>query len=598
MRVRTEKGILKFFVIASRMSLAVGLLAVAAAGMRPTDELDAFIQSQIDRRQIVALSLAIVHEGRIVDARAYGTTARNGRTPITTSTLFQAGSISKPVSALGALRLVDHGKLSLDEDVNKKLKSWRVPDNEFTRTERVTLRRLLTHMAGLTGRGFPGYDITERIPSVPEVLDGKGNTDPVRVDAIPGSVQRYSGGGYTVMQQLVEDVSGKPFEKYMNDEILKPLGMTNSTFQQPLPAEWARQTATGYLTDRTAVAGRWHVYPEMAAAGLWTTPTDLAKYIIGVQQALAGKSKVLSARMTREMLTDQKDFQGLGPAVEGTGLNWRFSHNGRTRGFDALLIAYAEAGEGLVVMINGNDNSTLIQGNCCQNRIVNFVARKYNWPNYTVDTPETVKTVDVDSALLSAFSGRYELQSPSMITLGGDNGHIYSYLDGIPDEEFLLAADGRFVSTLRSVSFKLVRNPSGNVDAIEWTSSNKKTSRAPRIGPLFSSIHPVADPDPAFSGNVLTVVHTLAAGGKGTAESPLLTAGARKEFSAPVIVLQGVRAVEFMHESSVAGRGIERAGHPIQRVLHYRMQTDQGSRWLLIHVDPTGLVADFDVVDN
>src|SRR5438093_6393650 len=191
--------------------LAVGPLVHLAVGMQSGDELDRFVQTQMARRQLVGLSLAVIHEGRIVETRAYGTTTRGGRTAVTPQTLFQAGSVSKPVSAVGALRLVDAGKLSLDEDVNTELKSWRVPDNEFTTTERVTLRRLLSHTAGLTVPGFPGYELTERMPSVPEVIDGRGNTAPVRVDAVPGSIWRYSGGGYVVMQQLVEDVSGNDF---------------------------------------------------------------------------------------------------------------------------------------------------------------------------------------------------------------------------------------------------------------------------------------------------------------------------------------------------------------------------------------------------
>jgi hypothetical protein len=403
------------------------------------------------------------------------------------------------------------------------------------------------------------------------------------------------------MQQLVQDVSGKPFAPYMRDEILKPLGMMNSTFQQPLPASLAREAATGHLADRSPLPGGWHAYPEMAPAGLWTTPTDLAKYIIGVQQALAGKSKVLSADMTRQMLTVQQAGMGLGPAVDGSGDNLRFSHNGRNRGFDTLLIAYARPGDGIVVMVNGNDNTLFIQGNCCQNRIVNFVARKYKWPDY--DFPpaaEVVQRVDIPPAMLSGVTGRYEFQNPTMMTLGAQSSRLYTYVDGLPDEEFIQTSDGRFVSTDRAVSFKLSRNGNGEVEGIDWTDPAGKTRRIPRIGPLFSAISPsVNDPDPAFTRNVLTVVHTLAAGGKGTAESPLLTAGARKEFS-PVAInsLQGVRAVGFLYESNVTGRGIERLGHAIQRVLHYRMDTERGRRWLIVHVDASGLVADFDVVDN
>jgi CubicO group peptidase (beta-lactamase class C family) len=581
--------------------LAICPLALVAVGIQSPDELDRLIKTQMARRQIVGLSLAVIHEGRIVETRAYGTTTRDGKIPVTQQTLFQAGSVSKPVSALGALRLVDTGKLSLDDDVNTKLKSWRVPDNEFTTIERVTLRRLLTHTAGLNVSGFPGYELTERMPSVREVLDGRGNTAPVRVDIVPGSDWRYSGGGYVVMQQLVEDVGGKPFAIYMSEEVLKPLGMTNSTFQQPLPAALRTQAAAGYLADRSAVPRGWHAFAELAAAGLWTTPTDLAKYVIGVQQAFAGKSKVLSADITRQMLTVQRAGMGLGPAVQQTGANLRFMHNGRTRGFDTILIADARAdGDGLVVMMNENDNTLFSQGNCCENRIVNFVAKKYKWPNYDFPAaPEIVVPANVPPNVLLDVTGRYEFQNPTMIALGAQNGRVYTYVDGSPDEEFVPTSDDRFVSAEHAVSFKLSRNAMGEVEGIDWTYLTEKTRRIPRIGPLFSSIPSNADdPDPTYTRNVLTVVHMLASG-KGAAESPLLTAGAHKEFSNVAIrSLQGVRAITFLHESNVAGRGIERLGHPIQRALHYRMDTERGQRWLLVHVAANGLVADFDVVNN
>ena len=573
--------------------LMLGAVFLVLVGARPADDLDTFIQMHMARRQIVGLSLAIIHEGRIVDARAYGTTTRNGKVPITTDTLFQAGSVSKAVSAFGALRLVESDKLSLTEDVNQKLKSWHVPDNEFTTTERVTLKRLLSHFAGLTVHGFAGYEVTERIPSIPEILDGKGNSPAVRVDVVPGTVNRYSGGGYLVMQQLVADVSGEPFAAYMNDAVLKPLGMTNSTFQQPLSTTLAQRTATGYLSDRSEVPGRWHVYPEMAAAGLWTTPKDLAKYAIGVQQAVAGKSRLMSADMARQMLNDFKNGQGLGPFVSGRGR--RFSHNGRDRGFDSLLIAYAQPGDGAVVMINGNDNTRLMQGN----RIVDFVAKRYKWPEWVDnDIPEAVTPVDVPAETATALSGRYEFQNNSMVVLDLYKGRVFTYRDGLPDEEFVMARDGRFVSTETGDSFKLLRSATREVEGLEWVSGDKATRRIPRIGPLFTATVPRTDPDPTFTRNVLTVVHALAEGGKRTAELALLTPSARKQFIEPVAVMKAARSLVFMHESDVTGRGIERLGHPIQRVLHYRMDIEQGHRWLLIHVDPNGLVADFDVVDN
>jgi CubicO group peptidase (beta-lactamase class C family) len=223
---------------------------------------------------VPGLSIAVIENYKIVDAKGYGVIAPGSSTPVTTKTLFQAGSISKPVAATGALFLVGQGKLSLDEDVNKKLTTWKVPENEFTQTEKVTLRRLMSHTAGLTVHGFPGYDVDAVVPSVVQVLNGEkpANTDPIRVDIVPGTKSRYSGGGVTIEQLLMMDVTGKQFPALMRELVLDKIGMTDSSYEQPLPSARAAMTAGGAYADGKPVHGKWHIYPEMAAAGLWTTP--------------------------------------------------------------------------------------------------------------------------------------------------------------------------------------------------------------------------------------------------------------------------------------------------------------------------------------
>ena len=256
--------------------------------------------------KIPALSVAVIENYKIVWAKAYGVTNVGASKLVTTKTLFQAGSISKPVAAIGALSLVEKGKLALDENVNQKLKSWKVPENEFTKTEKVTLRRIMSHTAGLTVHGFPGYDADAPEPTLVQIFDGEkpANTEPIRVDIVPGSQERYSGGGVTIEQQLVMDVTGKPFPEFMRANVLEKIGMTDSSYAQPLPDEWAARTAAGTYADGKAVHGRWHIYPEMAAAGLWTTPTDLAKFAIEVALSKQGKANhVLSEEMTKTMLT-------------------------------------------------------------------------------------------------------------------------------------------------------------------------------------------------------------------------------------------------------------------------------------------------------
>lgn len=321
------------------------------------------------------LSVAVIDHFQIIWTKAYGVVASGSTTPVTTKTLFQAGSISKPVAATGALYLVEHGKLVLDEDVNKKLISWKVPDNDFTKTEKVTLRRILSHSAGLTVHGFPGYATDAPLPTLPQVLNGEkpANTAPVRVDFIPGSKVMYSGGGVTIEQQLVIDVTQKPFPQFMKEVVLDKLGMTDSTYEQPLPPALAALTATGTSADGTSVKGRWHVYPEMAAAGLWTTPTDLAKFGIEIAKSKHGQSNlVLSESMTRQMLTPQIENAGLGFFMAPHNAN-QFAHGGADEGFQAMFVMFGDEGQGAVVMTN-SDNGVIVA-----NHLIESIASEYRW---------------------------------------------------------------------------------------------------------------------------------------------------------------------------------------------------------------------------
>jgi CubicO group peptidase (beta-lactamase class C family) len=354
-------------------------LSLAAATAVQADPVDKVVTAEMETHHITGLSLAIIDDGKIIKARGYGFTDSSAKLPVTTSTLFQAGSISKSVAALGALHLIEQGQLSLDEDVNVKLQTWKVPENEFTKDKKATLRGILSHSAGLTVHGFPGYSVDASLPTLVQVLDGAkpANTPAIRVDFTPGSKRRYAGGGYTVMQQLMTDVTSQPFPALLELSVLKPLGMSASSFEQPLPQNMASATATGHYPDGSEVKGRWHIYPEMAAAGLWTTPSDLARFAIGIEQSLAGKSNpVISRLMTRQMLTPQQENGGLGVFLGGSGKSLRFFHDGRDAGFDASMFAYAEIGNGAVIMINANDNSGAVS------RIMKAIAREYHWPHY------------------------------------------------------------------------------------------------------------------------------------------------------------------------------------------------------------------------
>ena len=370
------------------------------AGLIPVDEkgqptAPTTLAERMRHYKVPGVSIAVINEGRVEWALGYGTLEVGGKQPVTNNTLFQSASISKPIAAIAALQLVEEGKLNLDEDVNQKLTSWKVPENEFTRQEKVTLRGLLTHTAGVTVSGLRGYAVNEQVPSLLQILDGikPANSAPIRVDTIPGTTWRYSGGGFLVLQQLLIDVTRQPFPQLMRDRVLKTLDMRHSTFQQPLPETFAKQAARGHDVNGETMAGGWFIYPEMAAGGLWSTPSDLARIAIAVQQAKSGKpTNVLSMKMANEMLSGQmKEFpvatvsarygreitnQGLGFRLEGTGRAARFSHHGGNVGYTCFIVAYSETGQGAIVMTNSDNGREFIQ------EIVRSIAKEYAWQDY------------------------------------------------------------------------------------------------------------------------------------------------------------------------------------------------------------------------
>jgi CubicO group peptidase (beta-lactamase class C family) len=352
-------------------------------GLLPVDPGSTAAPSTIEERlrhyRVPGVSVAVIDEGRIAWARGWGEVEGGSGIPVDAGTLFQAASISKPVAAAGALRLVDRGEIDLDADVNGSLRSWRVPENRFTRTEKVTLRRLLSHSAGTTVHGFPGYAGGSPVPSLVQVLAGRrpSNTPGIRVDAVPGSRWRYSGGGTSVVQLLMSDVTGRPFEELMRDLVLGPVGMHDSTFEQPLPASWARRAAAGHRADGTPLPGRFHTYPEQAAAGLWTTPSDLARFVIAVQGS-AGESPgaLLPPELASLMLTRQAGRSALGFfVVEGVG-SAGFEHGGSNAGFQSLLIGFAGSGQGAVVMTNGDRGGELAA------EILFAIGREHRFPGF------------------------------------------------------------------------------------------------------------------------------------------------------------------------------------------------------------------------
>ncbi|MGC2777953.1 MAG: serine hydrolase [Bradyrhizobium sp.] len=375
------------------------------------------LQERMAAEHVPGVSIAVIHGGVIAWARGFGV-ARPGGEPVTAETMFQAGSISKPVAAMAALRVVEQGGLSLDADVNQALISWKIPASTAAPSAVVTLRELLTHTAGLSVHGFPGYSAGVPAPTLVQVLDGASpaNTAAVRLEAVPGAQWKYSGGGYTVMQQLLIDVTRRPFAELLRDTVLVPAGMTRSTYQQPLPIELHAGVASPYQADGSPVPGGAHVYPELAAAGLWTTPTDLARLVIAIQRGLRGEpSCVLSQEMIRQMLVAGTGGYGLGWQVGGAPDQPFFAHGGVNEGFESSLAAYQRIGEGVVVMTNAQGGQILA------NEIVRAVAKVHGWPDFR---PIVRTSIQVDPAILSAYAGVYELTPAFSITVTLEDGRL------------------------------------------------------------------------------------------------------------------------------------------------------------------------------
>jgi CubicO group peptidase (beta-lactamase class C family) len=321
--------------------------------------------------KVPSASIAVIDRGEIAFARAYGA----GATP---ATPYQAASLSKFVSAVGAMRLVDEAKLDLDEDVNDRLTSWQVPANDLDATHKVTLRGLLSMTGGIGVPGFIGYDPGAPLPTLTEILNGAppANSPPVTVVAVPGSAYHYSGGGYEITEALMQDVSGKPFAVLMQDLVLGPAEMTASSFAQPIAPDLEPKAVSGHYGDGAALPGRWRIVPEHAAAGLWSTPTDIGKLLIQIGRAWRGESRLfLGPDTVREMLTPQNGGPyGLGAAVAGNGGDLVLMKRGQNVGYQGYLILYPAAGQGLVVMTNSDNGSTLAAA------LIARAATAYGWP--------------------------------------------------------------------------------------------------------------------------------------------------------------------------------------------------------------------------
>ena len=418
--------------------------------------------------KVPGVSIAVVNDGRIVWSQGFGVREAGTTSAVSPTTLFQAASISKPVAATAMLGLVEQNRLALDTPVNQYLKSWRVPDNSFTATEKVTLRRLVLHSAGFGVHGFPGYASDDTVPTVPQILDGTkpANTSAVRVESVPGSAFSYSGGGITIEQLAMTDVTGESFPALMRRLVFDPIGMTESAYEQPLSNAKASRAAADHRPDGTRVTGRWHTYPELAAAGLWTTPTDLLKWAMAITNARAGMPhSILSKQSATEMLTVQKEPAGLGPMLHGAGRAFYFEHGGSNEGYICQVIYFPELGRGAAIMTNSDAGAGV------QKEILYAIAKEYGWPDYG---PREIQPIALDSATVNQLVGEYPV--PVSLT-GGKEASQFIRREGgalsvevagfVPKTVIVALADGVLLAPETGFEFRMVRDASGRVIALD-----------------------------------------------------------------------------------------------------------------------------------
>ena len=438
------------------------------------------VRPLVDRMRelkVPGVSAAVFRNGRIEWTKGWGAADRESGRQVERETRFQAASISKPVAAAVLLALVSRGRLVLDEPVNRYLTSWKLPDNDHTAQKAVTLRHLLTHSAGTTVHGFRGYAQGEDVPTLVQLLDGlkPANSAAVRVDIPVGSRWRYSGGGISILQLVVEDETKKPFAQAARELVLQPFGMTNSTFVQPIPADLRDRAATGYRSNGEPVAGKWHTYPEQAAAGLWTTPEDLAKFAIELQKVASGRSdKVMSQALAQDMLRRQVEDWGLGVGVLGEGAAARFSHGGANEGFRASWVGYLDSASGVAVMTNSDAGGSIASD------LVRTIANEYRWPGL-MPVQRTLGTADPST--YGDFAGFYDLpgSTPPSLQVIAEGGRLFRSTGPGPAQraELLPESADTFFATNSDLRVQFVRDAAGRVtEARVWIEGEEL--RAPR----------------------------------------------------------------------------------------------------------------------
>ncbi|MCF8267450.1 MAG: serine hydrolase [Ignavibacteriales bacterium] len=392
--------------------------------------------------KVPGVSITVIKDFKIDWTRTYGVMDYDLQNPVSDETLFGVGSLSKAVASLAVLRLVEEGKVDLRADINDQLISWKIPENEFTRQHRVTPLLLMNHSGGAMFSPGIGY-LGENFPTNLQVLNGEkpAQYKPVVFDRIPGTEFQYSNAGYSILQQLIEDVAGKSYPEYVQEAIFTPLDMRQATLFQPLSENLEKIAAAGHMQNGLPFIGKRFYIQPAAAGGLWTNSSDYAKFIIELQKAYAGLSdKIISPPLAKEMLSPHASKQyGLGVFMrEMYGEINYFGHLGDSKGFFAGFASHLTDGYGAVVLTNSQNGAQLIR------EITNGIAKVYNWKKYL---PEAYKLVPVEKKLLDQLSGRYLMGSDDYFEITKEQDKFY--IDKFDNAQLFYVGDGKFVTKFR-----------------------------------------------------------------------------------------------------------------------------------------------------
>jgi CubicO group peptidase (beta-lactamase class C family) len=325
----------------------------------------------------VGLSIAIIENYQVVWSKGFGIKEVHTQDSVTTETLFQSASITKSITAAVVMKKVEQGKISLVADINQQLVSWKVPATSYTQKSVVNVRQLLSHTSGIASIPFPPYSINDRLPSLVEVAQGQApaRNQPVTVAYYPGKKYSYTGAGYVILEILLSDIEKKNYASVVAEDIFEPLHMRNSTFDLRLPNEKYTSVASGHLDGNVVLDDKYTLVYPLSFGSLWSTPTDLARFLSEIQSALNGTSATVVAKSTaREMVKPLSTTAGqyaLGFSLEKRGPVQFFGHDGHNYGYICSMLGSMEGGYGMVIMTNSENGWKAI------NKIKKLVGRKY-----------------------------------------------------------------------------------------------------------------------------------------------------------------------------------------------------------------------------